>query len=863
MFSRSVSTKGSIDREQIVNHLLQDFSKRVENEIDSKTERPSEGKLRTLSETIFDEFQRHFADNRAELTKKWTSFKQNLRDTKNKSFYRKILSGLILPAELPNMSSEDMMDDEVKNEKRRREEAELKLLKDANEEQNAAILRHKSAINEKLGFSKLDGIDLEQTPPKKSTTNEFSKESKVLDSEKSTIRTWSNSPPRRSSLDAPRQTIIDSSSKSTTTPISRPENIIRSQLSLQPNSKYKDDTQKLLKTSSVEVSAKTTELMTVEAVEKNKSSISIASNKPSATSISRPETLSKSISVIETNDNQLKNAVPVIKHTAAAKSSCVETTATTKATESEIEKSNLFLKSTNITPSKVPAIISSNRPETLSNISENNNQQKESASLLTKNPPLKPNSVEVNSKTTELITTENRSSMSLPPNKPSATSINRPDTLSKSSSLTESSIAQSKDVATVIKHPVTKPSPVETASKTLDLTKMVEKSAMASKSTSIAFNSTISSSVNRSDLLSKSISLTETMNNQSKDAVPFIKHPTSAKPHPIETTKSVESTGEVDKSKSSTVPVGLSNPVKRNSTENSENAKVLNAGVSNKPINNPTKEAKPSTGKPSTTEPTKLAEMKGVVVAKRPCEATVEHVPEANKPEEPRTTVSEAESSTCPKRHLSLSEYQSTHLKTPTISKVTPSDSSSPGQQCQGTSHPSPIEDLDSIPLLVPRFMELKVMVKIELEKSFSASTCWRNLAEYVNNQPVFQYTSLIVNQLILLQRLHIKSFDLYNDLDEYTEHIWKKISTVPSFVAFEVRSGDGNNSYQWYNSQNKSPLTEDHKIFPTLSEHVGKTRLPPSVKSTYWSFKRCIVPKELSSLVEHIFLIFITQNKE
>lgn len=150
--------------EKLVSLLQSDFEKRLSCETsETGTHRLSETELRSLCQSIYNEYKKHFADiSMSKFHMKMTSLRSNLSDVKNKTFYRKILNGSIVPSKLPEMSSADMMDDSLKDEEKRQEEAKLRMIIDQNVEHNVALLRHISEVNEKLGFSKLAGIDCDQ-----------------------------------------------------------------------------------------------------------------------------------------------------------------------------------------------------------------------------------------------------------------------------------------------------------------------------------------------------------------------------------------------------------------------------------------------------------------------------------------------------------------------------------------------------------------------------------------------------------------------------------------------------------------------------------------------------------------------------
>lgn len=151
------------NEEKHVSLLQSDFEKRLSGEATDTGTRLSETELRTLCQSIYNEYKKHFADiSLSKFHMKITSLRSNLADVKNRTFYRKILNGSIVPSKLPEMSSADMMDDSLKDEEKRQEEAKLRMIIDQNVEHNVALLRHISEVNEKLGFSKLAGIDCDQ-----------------------------------------------------------------------------------------------------------------------------------------------------------------------------------------------------------------------------------------------------------------------------------------------------------------------------------------------------------------------------------------------------------------------------------------------------------------------------------------------------------------------------------------------------------------------------------------------------------------------------------------------------------------------------------------------------------------------------
>lgn len=150
----------SIDSKKLTATLVRDLTRRIENDAEmALTIGVDVNRLEVLSETIFEEFNSQYCNLPDKFHKKWTSFKSNLMDSKNKTFIRKILSGSIRPCELPIMNSDDMMDETIRRERLREEKAKLRRIKEASKEHNRFVWEHKKAINEKLGLLSSGVVD--------------------------------------------------------------------------------------------------------------------------------------------------------------------------------------------------------------------------------------------------------------------------------------------------------------------------------------------------------------------------------------------------------------------------------------------------------------------------------------------------------------------------------------------------------------------------------------------------------------------------------------------------------------------------------------------------------------------------------
>lgn len=157
-----------LDKKKILKKLVRDLNRRIDADAEvALTARTNDTRVRQLAESILNEYITYFSSSRHradKFHKRWTSFKSNLVDVRNKTFFRKILSGSIRLCDLPKMNSHDMMDESVRNERLREERAKLTLIQEANDEHNRLVLEHKRAVNENMGLSSLDhGLDCPQT----------------------------------------------------------------------------------------------------------------------------------------------------------------------------------------------------------------------------------------------------------------------------------------------------------------------------------------------------------------------------------------------------------------------------------------------------------------------------------------------------------------------------------------------------------------------------------------------------------------------------------------------------------------------------------------------------------------------------
>lgn len=157
--------------------------------------------------------------------------------------------------------------------------------------------------------------------------------------------------------------------------------------------------------------------------------------------------------------------------------------------------------------------------------------------------------------------------------------------------------------------------------------------------------------------------------------------------------------------------------------------------------------------------------------------------------------------------------------------------------------------------------------VEIELQSRFSVMTVWHNVVEIVCKQSTFGLTPKIVDQLRASPRLQLRVADEENNASEHQliAEFWKVLHVKQRhYVVFEVEASRGASSFQWLNRDTKL-RSDDEVVFTTLCELVNTVRsvpCPQRPESFRTKCVRCSVPKELRSLVDFVFLLWVSEIK-
>lgn len=147
-------------------------------------------------------------------------------------------------------------------------------------------------------------------------------------------------------------------------------------------------------------------------------------------------------------------------------------------------------------------------------------------------------------------------------------------------------------------------------------------------------------------------------------------------------------------------------------------------------------------------------------------------------------------------------------------------------------------------------------------------STVWRNVVEVIDKKPTFVgLTNKIITILQSMSRLLIT-----DAVDNLVADFWLRLQHKDTrhYVVFEVKPGGGANSYQWLNSRNKSPLTQDEVIFATLRDLLELTTVQSggggggssgSNNKTTPKCVKCVIPIELKEWLSQLVLVWVHER--
>lgn len=161
---------------------------------------------------------------------------------------------------------------------------------------------------------------------------------------------------------------------------------------------------------------------------------------------------------------------------------------------------------------------------------------------------------------------------------------------------------------------------------------------------------------------------------------------------------------------------------------------------------------------------------------------------------------------------------------------------------------------------------EFCVNIEIELKTQFTVSTQWRNVVEIIRKQSMFGLTPRLVDQMRSHPRMQIRLAEDDNPAEnQLVEEFWKVLHVKQRhYVVFEVESAHESRSFQWLNRDTKLPSSDD-VVYTTLCEMLNNVRSVPSTQRPE-SFRtkcvRCSAPKELRSLVDYVFLLWVSEMK-